>query len=242
MTEYIVVFTICLLGGFVQSVTGFGAGIVIMLALPYFFDLIAAPGISSTAILGLTFLITWKYRRSIVLSKVAAPAALYTVFACGSVLVAKKLDLGLLTLVFGIFLILLALWFIFFSKRFTMKGGPVSAVICSVISGIGAGFFGIGGPLMALYYAAVTEGRDEYLANLEFVFLVSGFIMNIVRVINGNYTIDLLPFTLIGIAAIAVGKVAGLKVGSRIPAGMMRKIVYITVLVSGLVTVLKQLL
>ena len=242
MTQYIIVFFISLLGGVVQSVTGFGAGVVIMLVLPYFFDLIQAPGISSTSILALTFLITWKYRSHIRIRKVIMPALIYTVFACTSVMVAKKLDLQLLSLIFGIFLIILALWFIFFSKRVELKGGPVSAVICSFISGLCGGLFGIGGPLMALYYTAITRSREEYLGNLQFVFLTSGIVMNLTRIINGNYTIDLLPFTLIGVVALGIGKVFGLKIGVRIPAEKMRLIVYWAVMVSGVITVLKQVL
>lgn len=242
MTEYVVVFLISLLGGTIQSVTGFGAGVVIMLVLPYFFDLIKAPGISSTAILGLTFLITWKYRSRIDLRKVAVPTAIYTIFAVTSVMLSKKLDLELLTLIFGVFLVILALWFIFFSNRIKLSGGIVSAVICSVISGLCGGLFGIGGPLMALYYSAVTNDREEYLGNLQFLFLVSGLIMNLTRVLNGNYTIDLLPYTLTGLVGIGIGKVFGLKIGDHIPADRMRTIVYWAVLVSGVITVLKQLL
>ena len=49
--------------GLVQSVTGFGAAVVMMLVLPHFFSIPAASSIASAVCLGLNLVLLVKFRR-----------------------------------------------------------------------------------------------------------------------------------------------------------------------------------
>ena len=51
---YLAVALSAALGGFVQSITGFGAAVVMMTILPYFFTMVVAPSVSTSICLGLT--------------------------------------------------------------------------------------------------------------------------------------------------------------------------------------------
>ena len=66
MLSYAVVAAAAVGAGIIQSVTGFGAGIFLMLFIPYFFDMIAAPALSSAICLGLSVSLSWKFRRQMI--------------------------------------------------------------------------------------------------------------------------------------------------------------------------------
>ena len=49
---YLAVALSAALGGFVQSITGFGAAVVMMTILPYFFTMVVAPSVSTSSASG----------------------------------------------------------------------------------------------------------------------------------------------------------------------------------------------
>ena len=95
---------------------------------------------------------------------------------------------------------------------------------------------------MAVYYLAVTKDREEYLANAQANFAVNNVTSITTRILNGYYTLDLLPLTLLGIAGVVCGQRFGLNLGSRLNADQLRRVVYAYVIFSGAVTVVQQLL
>ena len=58
-----VVFLAAAGAGLIQSVTGFGAAVMMMLVLPYFFDMIRSPALSSSISLGLSAVLVWRFRK-----------------------------------------------------------------------------------------------------------------------------------------------------------------------------------
>lgn len=229
------------LGGVVQTITGFGAGVVIMMFLPHFFDLLAAPAINSSICIGLSGTLTWKYRKSLKARLFLIPLLIYSFFALVCIQLVKGFDLEWLGTAFAVFLILLSLYSLFMAKNAAVKPTPVVAFVCSMISGICGALFGIGGPLMALYFSAITTDREEYVANVQLVFFVSGVLLLGARVMNGLYTLSLLPMTIVGILCIRVGSRVGMLIAERIPTQALRKIVYLAVGVSGVIMLIEKI-
>ena len=60
--------------GFLQTVTGFGSATVLMLVLPYFFDMAAAPALSSSICMGLAASLALRFRHAIRLRLVLLPS------------------------------------------------------------------------------------------------------------------------------------------------------------------------
>lgn len=236
------IFLSALLGGLVQSITGFGAAIVMMSVVPYFFNMLQAPALSSSITAGLSCMLAWKFRRDIDFRQAAAPTLLYLVFSTAAIGLAPFLDLELLAVVFGAFLILLSVYFLFFAQGVSIKANLLTASVCSIISGVCAGFFGIGGPLMAIYFLAATQRKESYIGCIQFMFAVNNIANLAVRAACGIYTLALIPFTLVGLAGICLGKIGGLRVLERINPKAMKKIVYIYVGVSGVMTLADHLL
>ena len=234
-------FAITIVSGLVQSLTGFGAGIVMMLFLPSFFTMLQSPALSCAICLGLTAPMAWKFREHIRFKLILPPLISYEIAALITLNLVGGLDLGLLGVAFGIFLILLSLYFLFLSKNVKVTPSLASAALCGTLSGICNGLFGIGGPMMAVYFLAITDTKESYSGNQQFLFTITTIVNLFIRVHKGFYTLDLIPYTLIGMVGIGIGMRFGLKILARINTNVLRKIIYGFVGISGLLTLFDHL-
>ena len=228
--------------GYVQSVTGFGSSIILMLALPHFFDIPVAAGVSCAISTCLTALLAWRYKRSIQFRLVLLPALVYTVSSLAAIRYSRFVDTALLSALFGGFLIAVGIFFLFFSGRAALRPGPFAAVLCGFLSGVCAGLFSTGGPLIVLFFLASCEQKNNYLANTQFLFAVSNIFGLAARCLNGIYTIDLLPCTLAGLAGVVAGKQLGTRMLDRVNTSLFQKIVYAMIALYGAWLVLEYLL
>jgi len=239
---YLAVLIATALSGLVQSVTGFGAGVVMLMVFPRFLDMLHAPALSTAIVMGSAATIAWKFRKQADLRLVLPVAAAYLCLSTTSITAAKHLDLELLSMAFGVFLILLSIYYLRFSKSITLRPTPAAAILCGAASGLCGGLFGVGGPLLSLYLLAASDGKQSYIANIQTVFFITNTTNTITRVCNGIYTAELLPLTLLGLAGISIGNVCGLRVLDRIDIQRMKTIVYLFVGVSGALNVLEYFL
>lgn len=227
--------------GILQAVMGFGAAILLMMVLPYFFDMLQAPALSSSITLGACIALAWQFRAYIRPRLVILPAILYEAASITSLQIAGSLDMDSLGVAFGVFLILIALYFLLPLPTVQVSGGAVSTAVCAMVSGASSGLFGIGGPLMALYYLSVTQDKRTYAANLQFLFSLTASINLIIRIRKGFYALSFLPLTLLGILGISAGKWLGVKILERIDMKLMQRAVYILVGISGVLTLAEHL-
>ena len=239
--SFVVIGAAAVLAGFLQAVTGFGSPMVLMMVIPYFYNMVTAPAVANSISVCLAASLAWKFRKNIEWSSCLFPSSIFILFNVLSVQFVKKIDLDFLSLAFGVFLVILAVYFFLFSKKKPFRANWATALICGILSGITSGFFGIGGPLMAIYFVSATKSKEAYIGNLQFLFTSSTLISMSIRVINGIYTLDLLPTTLLGIACIMLGKHLGLRILNQLNPDLTQKIVYGFVGISGLINVIQYL-
>ena len=101
---YVFLPIIAAVSGVLQSVTGFGSAILLMVFLPNFFDMLQAPAIASSITFGLSSTMAWKFRKELNWKLVLLPAVCYEIGSIIVLNIAAGLDLHLLGLAFGIFL------------------------------------------------------------------------------------------------------------------------------------------
>ena len=229
------------LGGFVQSVTGFGAAVVMMTIFPRLFGMALAPSVSTGICLGLTMALAWQFRRYARRELILLPTILYTVSSVLAIRLIGSMDLRLLTVAFGGVLIVLGGWLLFFAGNRTFRVTLGLTVACSLAAGVCGGLFSIAGPIMAIYFLAATDSREAYLGNMQTHFLFNNCISAATRAASGLFPLSLVPLTLLGIAGVVCGQKLGLAVGKQLNAGQMKKLVYLYVLISGVVTVVRNL-
>ena len=230
-----------LIGGICHSVAGFGAGMIMLIFLPHFMDMLKAPALSTTAVMILLAYMAWEYRKDYDLQGLVPALAAYIPVNVVLLNAVKGMDLSLLSVMFGFFMILLAAYYAFGTGKIRVSGGTASMVACSVLSAAFSALFGIGGPTMALYFLSTTKSREAYLGKTQFFFLITGTVSLIVRILKGIYTKDLVPLTLVGFAGVMAGCMIGSRLHKKIDDRMFKAITYGMVAFSGLVTVVKNL-
>ena len=242
MTAYVVMALAALAGGIIQPLTGFGSAVILMVAAQYFFDITVAPSVAAAICVVQSGIMAWSRRRSIDLKQILPPIALYTVCSLVVISLLGKMDLHVLTAVFGGFLVLLAAYFLFIAKRVQLRPSPAAGMLCSAFSGCCAGAFTIGGPMMALYFVAIARDKESYVANMQFLFVTTNAINLAMRAWRGLYGAEYLPITAVGAVFVVLGMVIGNALSRRMSGDVARQVVYIGVGVSGLVTLLQQIL
>ena len=233
-----IVFLAPIVAGLIQTVTGFGSGIFMMVFFPTIFPILGASAISSAISLAGTCTLSWHYRKHCQWKLTLIPALIYILVSSGAILLAPYLPTDLLKKVFGVFLMLLSVYFLVFSSKLKIKATLLSATICGTLAGILGGRFGIGGPPMVIYFLAALDSKEEYLGTIQFHFFVTGVYMLFFRIYKGIFTMDMIPYVILGMAGIMIGKKFGTKIVDRINADTMKKLVYAFLGVSGFLNLL----
>ena len=180
---------------------------------------------------------------SIPVPQIALPIGLYTVCSLVIINLLGNFDLHVLTALFGAFLIALAAYFLLFAKRVKLdQPGLAAGLVCSAFSGCCAGAFTIGGPMMALYFVAIARSKETYVGNMQFLFFTTNLINFTMRTVRGYFSAALLPMAGLGMACILLGLWIGTRLSRKMSGDVARQVVYIGVGVSGLVTLVQELM
>lgn len=230
------------LGGFIQSITGFGSAVVMMTILPYFFSVIEAAALSNSICLGIALMMARRYWKKVSLRIILLPTFLYDFASIMTISRLGNMDLRKLTIAFGAFLVLLSLYFLFFAKGSTIHVTLPLTIALSLTAGVCDGLFSIGGPIMAIYFLGATKDHESYLANIQMHFAANNVITLGTRIFNGLYTLRFLPLTVLCLVGVLFGQKAGLRVSKKLNASTIRHIVYIYVGLSGVITILQQVI
>ena len=229
------------LAGIIRSVAGFGAGIILLLVLPRFFDVITAATLNQAICTGLTIIMAIRYRKYIEGRKVLLPGIAFILASVVTIRLLKNLDLSWLGAALGFFLLALSLYYLFGAKRISIRPTPLLAVGFGLISGVLSGLFSIGVTLMAIYFLALTEDRNHYMGDLQSVMAVSNIISMSTRISAGFYTGDLILPTLVGFAGVLIGQQLGDRIAGRLNAEKINRFIYILVGLTGIETIIRQL-
>lgn len=234
MIEYFIVAISALISGIVQGSCGFGAGIILMIALPFYYSLSRAAGIACIMNIALISAMVYRYRRHINLRKVILPLLLYAVTSAAAINLAPYVDQMLLKRCFGGFLILLAMYHFFLHGKDHGKWNVWVSAAAIIFSGVCSGLFAVGGPLMAVYYLSNTDSKEEYLATLQTLFLLNNIWSTFVRVKNGIVTSADLPVILFGSVFILLGFFIANRFVDKLDDRRMGFVVYTAVGISGI--------
>ena len=236
---YLSVLITALLAGVVQGVTGFGGGIITMLIFPYFFSIPLGAGITGALGIALCAFVALRYRKELNVRMALMPAFLYIVVSSIVISFSTTMDPALIKKVFGAFLILLAAYYLFISKSVQNRKLSIGvSVVCIAISAACDALFGIGGPLMVLYFMSMTRSTHEYLGTIQLFFWFNSMYNTTFRFYKGILLPEHLIFIAFGVIGILLGGVIAGKFVDKLNADTMRKLIYVMIGVSGVLNLL----
>ena len=237
---YAVMGMMAMLGGVVQGVTGFGAGIVMLMALPFYFAIPQATAISSAVQIAMCTIMVIRYRKYVKLKDIWLPTVLFGVVCSLTISYAARLDQRLLKKAFGVFFVLLSLYYLFFNRSGKKRALSLPARIGLILlAGVINGLFGVGGPLLALYFISTTDSPQQYLGYIQACFLLNALYNSAFRMATGILTPNLLPMVAAGMAGVLVGVTIAGKIVNKLNPNIVRKLTYGMVGISGIINIIQ---
>lgn len=186
-------------------------------------------------------ILVWKERKSIKWS-ICVPLALLVIV--GSVLGAlflKNADTGIIKMIFGVVIILIGLEMLLREFQ-TKKIGQSKIVlgIIGVLSGLLCGLYGVGA-LLGAYVNRVTNDSSSFKANICVVFLIENTFRIILYGLWGIITFDIFKQAIILIPLMFIGLVLGMFSEKYLDEKIIKKVVIIMLIVSGIALILNNL-
>ena len=229
------IFLLSIGASFVQRTTGFGFGIFIMTMLP---AIMSSHGEATTlsGILAMTtslIIVIQKYR-FIVWRRLLPILLMFIVVSIGAIFVLKRMEYSILNILLGITLVVVSIYFSFFSKRIKVKTTLPVQITAGTLSGLMGGFFGMQGPPAVLYFVNSEKDKEHYLAVTQTYFLVGNIMMTIARAYNGFFTTAVSMGYIYGITGVVIGNLIGAWVFRHITGSLLKYIIYAYIGISGL--------
>lgn len=228
------------IAGIIQGITGFGAGIVMMMILPMILESIPqSAGVSSAICIVLALQMIFLYRKHIDFKKLILPAILYIMVSSAAMYFSTEINQIAMKKVFGIFLILLSVYYLFINKDNERKKlGLAVSVICIVLSALCDGLFGIGGPLMVLYFLSKTHNTHQYLGTIQTFFCMNNIYNTCFRIYRGILLPEHFVYIVTGMICILIGGLLANRIVNKLDGMLIRKLTYIVIGISGLINII----
>ena len=185
-------------------------------------------------------ILAWKERKSIQW-RMCLPLALLVI--AGSIpgaLFLKNADSGVIKIIFGALIILLGAEMLLreVRKRKIRQSKIVMGVI-GVLSGLLCGLYGVGA-LLGAYLNRVSESSSSFKANICIVFLADNTFRIILYCLWGILTLDIVKQAFMLIPLMLTGLTAGMLSGKYLDERVMKRIVIIMLIISGLALILNS--
>ncbi|MBR0343613.1 MAG: sulfite exporter TauE/SafE family protein [Oscillospiraceae bacterium] len=190
------------IAGFLQGCTGFGAVMIMMMILPFYFPMTDAIGIANSSTIAGNISVAYQYRKSFSIIKILVPS-LISMFVNGiAIMISVNADKVMVKKAFGIFLVLIAIYYLFLNRGKNLRMPSSLRISLVVAFAITSAFFGIGGPLMAIYFMNTTDSREEYLGSIQFFFMLTSLFNIVFRSATGLLGKEHILPILVGMAGV----------------------------------------
>ncbi len=186
-------------------------------------------------------ILAWKERKSIKWSICIPLSILVILGSIPGILFLKNADTGMIKIIFGFVIILIGMEMLLREIQIKKHGQskPVLAVI-GILSGILCGLYGIGA-LLGAYVNRVTDDSSSFKANICVVFLVENTMRIVLYAIWGIITFDIVKQAVILVPAMLVGLFLGMKSSKVLDEKIVKRIVLVMLIVSGIALVINSL-
>ena len=222
-----------LLAAFVQGLSGFGSGLIAMALLPLFMSLQQAVAVS--AVVGMLLNLTFAFQlRAHADYREVAPMALAGLLGVPMGLwLLHSVDSRLVTGLLGLVLCGHASWSLLRRGQASRPLGRRWALLAGGIGGALSGAFNTAGPPVLVYATLRDWPRDNFRANLQTFFSVTGTLSLIGFSLTGLVTAQTLRLDAFALPAVALGAWLGNRLCKRIDPLAFRRGVLVALLAMG---------
>ena len=153
----------------------------------------------------------------------------------------KNINANIIKIIFGVVVILVGIEMLLKElDRFHLKDSKVIYTIMGILAGLMAGMFGVG-VLMAACVSRMTNSNSEFKANLSIIFIVENTVRVITYALIGVITAKSLKLSVYMVPFMLIGLFAGMKSAHVLDEKIVKKLVIILLMISGLALIVKSL-
>jgi len=240
MIEYALIFSVVMLGGFVQGLTGFGSIMISLPLLSLMLDIKTVIPVISLLALCLNSTVCYSVRRSIspgrltVLLIATLPGLPLGAWAL------KYVSPESLTLLLGLLIVAFMGHQLLFRPARRELGKPWAAVT-GLTAGFLGGSIGANGPPIIVYVTSQPWPKDEIKATLAGYFLMAGIGISGSHYFFGMITPDVIDLFLRLVPALALGMLLGIKCYGKLSEDIFRRAAMILAFGLGLMITFKAI-
>lgn len=231
---------LALLAEILGTIGGFGSSMFFVPIAGYFFDFHSVLGITALFHLSSNVSKIALFRKGFDKRLVLTIGIPSVLFVIAGAYLSKFVNSSLLQVILAIFLIVLSLLFMIY-KTIQFRPTTFNSITGGALSGITAGLIGTGGAIRGLTLAAFSLDKERFIATSAIIDLGIDFSRSVVYFSNGymhKHDLYLIPILLVvGIAGTLIGK----KLLSRFSEKQFKYIVLSLVLLTGAITLFKNL-
>lgn len=186
-------------------------------------------------------IISIKERKAITPRIVIPLAIMVIIGSLGGALFLKNADTTLIKIIFGVLVILVGIEMLLreLSQK-KAKNSKVLLTIIGILSGFLCGLYGVGA-LLGAYIGRTTDDLKSFKANICTVFIIENTFRIILYLFYGIITIESLKRALILSPFMLIGLGAGMLSAGKISEKIVKRIVIILLIVSGIALILANL-
>ncbi|MCR5279679.1 MAG: sulfite exporter TauE/SafE family protein [Lachnospiraceae bacterium] len=184
---------------------------------------------------------TWKFRKHLKPRLCLPVIVLVLAGSIPGAILLKNADIRVLKAFFGAVIIFIGIEMLVrehYSQK--KKGSKALMFVIGLVSGILCGLFGVGA-LLAAYVGRITDTSEEFKANIGAVFLAENTVRLVLYSVLGVITPDSLKHTVLLIPVMLIALFAGMKSASVMNEKLIKKLVIILLIISGVVLLVRNL-
>lgn len=186
-------------------------------------------------------ILAWKERKFIKWNICLPLAVMVIIGSIPGVLFLKSVDTGMIKLLFGIVIVVIALEMLL--RELRPGKGKQSKIVLSIIgllSGVLCGLYGIGA-LLGAYVNRVTDDSHAFKANICVVFFVENTFRIIFYAVCGIITFDILKQAMLLMPFVLIGLGLGMLSSKVLDEKIVKKIVIVMLMISGVALIINSL-
>lgn len=243
--DYVIMALVMFVGGMTQSITGMGYGMICMAALTLIFPYLPIMfAIKAQTFIFLFSVVLSPIRKKINWKLLGLPVLFSIVgnyFALGLIAAVDELFLKVFL---GILLVCIAIFYLLNKKHFIVKPTFLTGAVVGSITGFLSGMSGVAGPPIALYYLSaegVADDMESYYATSIVTFAAINAYQLVSLVLKGFVPPESGRYLLLGVLPTVGGIGLGRFFVKKIDKQLIRKAVYLVMLVMGVILVLTNI-
>ncbi|KYG33143.1 sulfite exporter TauE/SafE family protein [Alkalihalobacillus trypoxylicola] len=235
--ELLFIFIIVAVGSYIQSVSGFGFGLIAMSLLPFLFHLLDSTLLIMSLTIVLTLRILMRFYPYIEFNRLSVILISAIIGRIGGFFILTHFgELPILKKWLGVVLLLLVvyLWFNKKPSQGERKVATIFTICLGLVGGLIGGVFAVGGPFFVFYFLTIYEDKLKYTANLQAVFFITSLLTVVSHGINGDFHSSFMLYFLTGFVAVLIGSGIGVRSFTKWKAEKIRILAMVIVAISAI--------